>query len=183
MVLGKLRIALEPTYQQLEAATISLAQDLGRSLSVLPRLTTVLLKSNELLEYSAAVAADKDCVKQIQLIAHGLQANQPLIEEYIKKWEVKYHDIWEINKVKFIERYSNSNPPLSKFDADIARYAEVTNNVQREDTITSINFIMLDCSSLKFAIIEHCNEWQNRFTTLLLEMSSKKLNVSNLICI
>ena len=99
------------------------------------------------------------------------------MQEFVKSWEKKYHEIWETNKTKFIERYANSNPPLSKFDADIARYAEVANNVQRDESITTVNFVVLDCSSLKFSIIEHCNEWQTRFTSLLYDISCKKLLV------
>ena len=49
--------------------------------------------------------------------------------------------------------------------------------MQRDDSITPINFVMLDASSLKFAIMEHCNEWQTRFTSLLYEMSCNKLKV------
>ena len=113
---------------------------------------------------------------------HVSIAAASLPQEFIRRWENNYHEIWEINKVKFIERYANSNPPLAKFDADIARYAEVVNNVQRDDTITPINFCMLDASSLKFAIMEHCNEWQNRFTNLLYEMTCAKLQVSRAPC-
>ena len=54
--------------------------------------------------------------------------------------------------------------------------------MQRDDTITPINFCMLDASTLKFAIMEHCNEWQNRFTNLLYEMTCAKLQVCTLIC-
>ena len=39
----------------------------------------------------------------------------------------------------------------------------------------NIEFVLLDCSPLKFALLGHCNEWQNKFTTLLREMASQKL--------
>ena len=42
--------------------------------------------------------------------------------------------------------------------------------------ITNVEFILLDCSNLKFSIIAHCDEWQNRFHDLLLEMASTKLS-------
>ena len=48
--------------------------------------------------------------------------------------------------------------------------------VQQVDTITNVEFILLDCSNLKFSIIAHCDEWQNRFHDLLLEMASTKLS-------
>jgi len=56
------------------------------------------------------------------------------------------------------------------------RYTEIANNFQKEETVLNIDFVMLDCSPLKFALLSHCNEWQNKFTTLLREMASQKLS-------
>lgn len=54
-------------------------------------------------------------------------------------------------------------------------YTEVANNVQKEETVLSIQFVLLDCSHLKFSLVQHCNEWQNKFTTLLKEMAAGRL--------
>ena len=40
----------------------------------------------------------------------------------------------------------------------------------------NIEFVLLDCSPLKAALVQHCNEWQNKFTNLLLEMATSQLN-------
>ena len=55
------------------------------------------------------------------------------------------------------------------------RYTEVANNVQKEETVFNIEFVLLDCSPLTFALLSHCNDWQNKFTTLLKDMASSKL--------
>jgi len=63
--------------------------------------------------------------------------------------------------------YSTSlNPP---------RYTEVENNIQNQETIQTIQFILLDCSPLKFSLLGHCQEWQNKFTSLLLKLASQTL--------
>ena len=54
-------------------------------------------------------------------------------------------------------------------------YTEVANNVQKEETVTNIQFVLLDCSHLKFSLVQHCNEWQNKFATLLREMAAGRL--------
>lgn len=54
-------------------------------------------------------------------------------------------------------------------------YTEVANNVQKEETVLNIQFVLLDCSHLKFSLVQHCNEWQNKFTSLLKEMAAKHL--------
>lgn len=48
--------------------------------------------------------------------------------------------------------------------------------MQKEETVLSIEFILLDSSPLKFALLAHCVEWQNRFTTLLKDMATKRLH-------
>lgn len=55
------------------------------------------------------------------------------------------------------------------------RYDEVANNVQTQETILNIQFVLLDCSPLKYAILSHCTEWQNKFTTLLSTIATTRL--------
>lgn len=54
-------------------------------------------------------------------------------------------------------------------------YTEVANNVQKEETVLNIQFVLLDCSCLKLSLAQHCNEWQSKFTTLLKEMAARRL--------
>jgi len=55
------------------------------------------------------------------------------------------------------------------------RYTEVANNVQMQETILTIQFVLLDSSPLKFAILAHCQEWQNKFTGLLYDIATSRL--------
>jgi dynein heavy chain len=99
------------------------------------------------------------------------------VQAYINTWSEKYHEIWETNKESFIAIYTSYNAPLSKFDADIGRYGEVANNVQKEETLFAVNFIMLDCSMLKVGIVDHCDVWQSKFTSLLYNTTCTQLKV------
>ena len=47
--------------------------------------------------------------------------------------------------------------------------------MQGLETILTIQFVMLDCSPLKAAILSHCAEWQNKFTRLLYEIATSQL--------
>lgn len=95
-----------------------------------------------------------------------MKVNIAKIQEYIKMWD-PFRDLFEVDKDKFIERYEANNPDATDFDANIARYTEMANNCQVIENITNVYFILIDCSALKKAIIEHCFEWQLKFTTLL----------------
>lgn len=73
---------------------------------------------------------------------------------------------------KFAPGLSPSNAEYQWF---LSRYTEIANNFQKEETVLNIDFVLLDNSPLKFALLSHCNEWQSKFTTLLREMGSQKL--------
>lgn len=49
-----------------------------------------------------------------------MTANATHLQAYLKTWD-KHREIWEIKKDPFIRRYERLNPPVSSFDADIAR--------------------------------------------------------------
>uniref|UniRef100_H2ZI86 Dynein axonemal heavy chain 2 n=1 Tax=Ciona savignyi TaxID=51511 RepID=H2ZI86_CIOSA len=122
-----------------------------------------------------AVMIDEETRKVQRTIQEGMFENSKHLQNYLTTWD-NYKEIWEINKDAFIRRYQRLNPPVMSFDADIGRYAEVSNNVQKEETVLNIEFVLLDCSPLKFALLSHCNEWQNKFTTLLKDMASQRLS-------
>ncbi|CAG5134523.1 unnamed protein product, partial [Candidula unifasciata] len=167
------RVEFSPTLQQL--ATI--VGDIGKyhlikAIADIKRLPDLLTskKSTKDLSISETVACD-DEIKKIQMvISSGMQSNALNLQSYLSTWDA-YREIWEIQKDAFIRRYQKLNPQNSSFDADIARYNEVANNVQTQETILNIQFVLLDCSPLKYAILSHCQEWQNKFTTLLSEIA------------
>ncbi|KAG7496340.1 dynein heavy chain 2, axonemal [Solea senegalensis] len=114
-------------------------------------------------------------IKKIQAaIATGMTANASHLQAYLKTWD-KYREIWEINKDSFIKRYQRLNPPVTSFDTDIHRYTEKANSVQQEETVSNIGFVTLDCSPLKSALVQHCNEWETKFTQLLSHIASTRL--------
>ena len=67
-----------------------------------------------------------DETKKIQVaLSSGMTQNGNLLQQYLLTWD-KYREIWELDKEAFIRRYQRLNPPVSSFDADIARYANIT---------------------------------------------------------
>lgn len=89
-------------------------------------------------------------------------------------WE-PFRDLWEVDKDKFIIRYERENPSASLFDSNIARYTEMANNVQIQDSVTAVHFMQINCSDLKQSVINHCIEWQQKLCNLLHIMTEVKL--------
>lgn len=89
-----------------------------------------------------------------------------------------YHLLSLNYDLAFIEIQQGSGSIQLQNDLNIShsfRYTEIANNFQKEETVLNIDFVLLDNSPLKFALLGHCNEWQSKFTTLLREMGSQKL--------
>ncbi|XP_035155786.1 dynein axonemal heavy chain 2 isoform X7 [Callithrix jacchus] len=172
---GVAQVEFSPTLQTLAGVVNDIGSHLFSTISVFRHLPDILSKRKLHREPIQTIVEQDEDIKKIQTqINSGMTNNASLLQNYLKTWDM-YREIWEINKDSFIRRYQRLNPPVSSFDADIARYTEVANNVQKEETVTNIQFVLLDCSHLKFSLVQHCNEWQNKFTTLLKEMAAGRL--------
>lgn len=108
------------------------------------------------------------------LFISEVKVNVDKIREYMKTWE-PFRDLWEVDKDKFIFRYEKENPSALLFDSNIARYTEMANNVQIQDTVSAVHFMQINCSDLKQAVINHCLEWQLKLCDLLQKMTEAKL--------
>ncbi|XP_063098622.1 dynein axonemal heavy chain 2 isoform X7 [Cavia porcellus] len=172
---GEAQVEFSPTLQTLAGVVNDIGSHLISTISVFRHLPDILIKRKMQRDPIHTIVERDEDIKKIQVqISTGMTNNASLLQNYLKTWDM-YREIWEINKDSFIRRYQRLNPPVSSFDADIARYTEVANNVQKEETVLNIQFVLLDCSHLKFSLVQHCNEWQNKFTSLLKEMAAKHL--------
>ncbi|KAM3857822.1 dynein axonemal heavy chain 2 [Diretmus argenteus] len=171
----KAQVEFSPMLRKLAHIVNNILAQLINTISVFKRLPDLLThKRSQGNPVHVIIGQDEEIRKIQAAVAAGMTDNANFLQTYRKNWD-KYKDIWEINKSAFIRRYQALNPPVSSFDADIARYTEVANNVQQEETLVSFQFVLLDCSPLKSSLVQHCNEWQGKFTQLLSLMASTRL--------
>lgn len=168
VVLDVQKVDFSPNFNHLEQVVNKIAREMIATISVLPRLAQLLAPETSKLATKIydIVSNEEDILKIFQNIQTGMINNAAKCQTYLHNWD-SYREIWEINKDAFIRRYAKLKPPLSTFDADINRYNEVSNNTQKEETLSNINFVRLDCSSLKNSLVAHCTAWQGKLTTLL----------------
>ncbi|MCI4377271.1 hypothetical protein PGIGA_G00201730 [Pangasianodon gigas] len=169
------QVDFSPTLHKLAQIVNSISSQLFNTVSGFKRLPDLFTRvSSQRKPIHSIIEQDEEICKIQSAIAAGMTANATHLQAYLKTWD-KHREIWEIKKDPFIRRYERLNPPVPTFDADIARYTEVANNVQKEETVLNVQFVLLDCSPLKFSLVQHCNEWQNKFTQLLSLMASTRL--------
>ncbi|XP_044040597.1 dynein axonemal heavy chain 2-like isoform X2 [Siniperca chuatsi] len=168
------KVEFSPTLGKL-AQIVNIMPQLINTISEFKRLPVLLsCKQSKGNPIHINIEQDEEIRKIQAAVATGMTANVSHLQEYLKTWD-KYRDIWEINKDSFIQRYQRLNQPVTYFDADIHRYTEKANSVQQEETVLNIRFIMLDCSPLKSSLVQHCSEWQTKFTQLLSHMATTHL--------
>ena len=180
--LFRVRVILEndvvdfsPTLRQLAEVITGINDSLVKSVAPVKRLPELLTrKKPSRPPICEVIAKDPEVQKTQNHIVKGLQSNSTAMRNYLTTWDW-FKEIWQVNKDAFIRRYAGQNPSVSSFDADIARYTEMANNVQLNETILSIQFMNIDCSPLKNSILSHCQEWQNKFTNLLREIATSRL--------
>eukprot|EP01135_Chromosphaera_perkinsii_P005558 Nk52_evm107s352 gene=Nk52_evmTU107s352 len=170
------QVEYRPSMKTIEKMVIDVGNSLIKVIDLIPRIPEQLktATTEEGDSMYDKISKDEEIVKSNASILSGIVANMAKCQSYLANWD-RYKEVWEISKDAFIRRYAKLKPPLGTFDADIARYGELSNNIQKEETITQVSFILLDCSNLKIALASHCSTWQNKFTSLLNQMALDEL--------
>jgi dynein heavy chain len=112
------------------------------------------------------ISNDDDMLKILVTIMNGMSSTATAMQKHLSEW-AKYKPIWETDKDAFIRRYAKADRPLSQYDADISAKKETEAEVQAGNYDYTINFIKIDCTRLKAALVTHCQQWQNKLTSLL----------------
>ncbi|XP_068978772.1 dynein axonemal heavy chain 2 [Bombus flavifrons] len=97
------------------------------------------------------------------------------MQNYMKNWE-PFHEIWEINRDMYLQRYEKLKPTAETFDSDISRYTIIANNVQMQETVMTVHFLDVNADRLKGAIIEECSIWQQKLIELLLRQTQNMVH-------
>ena len=175
------KVDFGPTLQKLGEMMQVVAKELVDAISVIPRFSETLEGEWRQFVTPSAERMDEiirkedEIVKTFVTIQNALRNIVTKCDSYVSLWDT-YKDIWQLNKDAFMRRYKKTLA-LEAVDSDIARYNELSNNTQKEETITNISFIRLDCSPLKATLLGHCNAWQAKLTEVLNASAAKDLNM------
>ena len=179
MLKGEATIDLDATYDEHRTYILETANSICQVADSLSRLPSLLVRDPKHqrahLPYVNCILQDPECKKLVDMIRSGFSSTLPDMNEYVNTWDSKYSFIWCTAKDPFIQRYAEARPPLFKFEADIGRYDELANSVQKEETLIPLNFMLLDSSPLKHTLVEHCTLWRSKFTDLLYDMACTDL--------
>ncbi|EKX36467.1 hypothetical protein GUITHDRAFT_97557 [Guillardia theta CCMP2712] len=172
MTLERERVEFKPTMNNLTQMVNNVSKELITVVTIIPKLKD-LHDSKE--TFYSRISNDEDILKIMVSVMGGMSSSLDKLQKYLTFWE-KYKHTWDYDKDAYIRRYAKANRTLATFEQDIQRYRELQNDILAEDTIVNMNFICIDCSPLKQAIVGHCIGWQNKFTSLLHSNATSELN-------
>ncbi|KAL0040883.1 hypothetical protein WJX79_008591 [Trebouxia sp. C0005] len=188
--LGKTnRVELKPTVQDLFNMIHSVSKEMITVIQCVPRIaeritpaTAAQLKANGQPEQAPAptffdiISGDEDTtLRSIVHITNGVTGIVDKVQTLLVYWEKKYKHMWDQDKDAYIRRYEKAQKPLSAFDADISKYADLSEEVLAENAAESIKFLFVDCGPLKQALVGHCEAWRANFTGLLNAIALREL--------
>lgn len=136
--------------------------------------TIALSNDDKLKSYYEIISDDSDILRLVVQIMNGMSSTATELQKYLSYWD-KYKTLWEMDKEAYIKKYAkNSKSPL-QFDAEITRYRSQQSEIYGETSTHGINFVRVDCSSLKDTLISHCLTTQTKLTTLLNQNGAMEL--------
>lgn len=124
--------------------------------------------------YYDIISDDADILRIVVQIMNGMSSTATELQKYLSYWD-KYKSLWEMDKESYIRKYAKSNNTPAKFDLDITRYKMLGLEINGETTNHVINFVRIDCNSLKDSLIGHCSLTQNKLTGLLNQDGAQEL--------
>lgn len=116
--------------------------------------------------YYEIISEDNDILRIVVQVMNGMSSTATELHKYLTYWD-KYKALWEMDKDAYIRKYAKAVKRPVQFDADISRYRLQQGEIQGETSNQTINFVRVDCSALKDALIGHCLQCQNKLTGLL----------------
>jgi dynein heavy chain, axonemal len=171
VTLEKEVVEFKPNKDEIAHMINAVARDLIMMINVVPNLSEKTAKQYENLPagvtpFFARISNDEDILKIMVSIMSGMSSSMDKMQKSLSFWS-KYKHLFDVDKDAFIRRYSKANRTLQAFEADYQRYKDLQQEVHGEETVSSVNFVQIDCAPLKQRLIAHCVDWQKRFSALL----------------
>eukprot|EP01042_Synura_sphagnicola_P000546 gene546-588_t len=142
----------------------SLGAPLGSTVVPAPAAPT---EEEKYKSYYDVISDDNDILRIVVQVMNGMSSTATELQKYLSYWDKKYKALWETDKENIIKKYAKASRTPQYLDAEISKYRQTQTEIQAEELSHTINFVRVDCTSLKDSLIGHCLQYQNKLTGLL----------------
>jgi len=175
------KIIFEPSLEEVSSSLQNIHRNVIRSMKLLPRLNEKfeLPKDKEIRDFHEVITGDPECNQFRLQINDIIEENMEKISDYLDGWNL-FRYVWEIDIDQFMVKYQNKGLELKEFESSMSKYFDVANQVLMQDTITTINFLTLNCSKLKMCVLDFIGLWKQSYKETLCSATLKKLEIHNI---
>jgi len=126
------------------------------------------------------ISNDNETLRAVSQITAGCSQVANELNKLQHHYTTRYSKIWSEDKASFLRRYAASSSsasssslssslsrPLSSYEVDISKYKNLQSDIQAEDASHTVQFLRIDTTPIKTALVNHCQQWQLQFTGLL----------------
>jgi dynein heavy chain len=124
--------------------------------------------------YYDTISEDSDILRVVVASMNGMSSSATELQKYLSYWD-KYRSLWEMDKEFYFRKYAKANRNPQQFDVTISGFKHQQGDIQSESSNHNINFVRVDCNTLKDSLVNHCLQCQNRLTGLLNQNGSDEL--------
>jgi dynein heavy chain len=130
-------------------------------------LAAKMEETSQIKSYYEIISDDADILRIVVQIMNGMSSTATELQKYLSYWD-KYKNLWDLQQMEeFIKRYAKSGAGPAKFDVDITKYKMHQSEINGENSTNVINFVRIDCNTLKDKFVNHCLQYQGKLTGLL----------------
>jgi len=122
--------------------------------------------SSKSVTFYDIISNDEDVLQLVVKIMNETIRSATEVRNKLFFWD-QFKNLWDIDKESFIRKYAKANQSLEAFDRDMAYHAKQQSIICSTPNVSSVQFIKVDNSSLKAALLGHSMEWQTKLSGLL----------------
>ncbi|KAL0226771.1 hypothetical protein P9112_014095 [Eukaryota sp. TZLM1-RC] len=78
------------------------------------------------------------------------------IAQYTNHWDQKYGSLWKNNSELYFETFDDLVSEMENLDNQIRNFKHLQSQIQAEDTVSTLRFIHVDSSKLKYSLVHLC---------------------------
>eukprot|EP01063_Lacrimia_lanifica_P009197 TRINITY_DN1620_c2_g3_i1.p1 TRINITY_DN1620_c2_g3~~TRINITY_DN1620_c2_g3_i1.p1 ORF type:complete len:4609 (+),score=2253.81 TRINITY_DN1620_c2_g3_i1:158-13984(+) len=198
-VLEAQRPELQPTIYRLSQMINEVSKELMALVKVIPRLNEVLsfpdgedaqaltangeagtppAEEQQQESYFELISLDQEILKLMMSIMSSMtEVSNEVQKKLFMDWESPYQKIYNLEKDAFARRFAKGKRDMWQYDQHIVHYKNDIQIIQNQkETTAAIGFIKVEFLPLKNTLCRHCQEWMDKFYTLINNMASNELN-------
>ena len=111
-----------------------------------------------------AIASDEIVLNSIVTIMNKMRDCTFSISEKIRHYD-KYRPLWSMDLQSYLRRYSKSSQP--SYDQDIQKFLAQHESLEAEESLCTMNFVLLDFTILKTELCHHALDFKSGLLSLL----------------